>query len=58
MRPTPGELTTNVVDLSRISLFELRDSTDPVLLHSLGMVAEQAECGRAGVLQNQASASH
>ncbi|WP_410667607.1 hypothetical protein [Amycolatopsis sp. cmx-4-68] len=49
-----GEITTNMVDLSTLSLAELRDSDDPALLGSLRLVAGQAECGRAGVLQNQA----
>ncbi|WP_020641864.1 hypothetical protein [Amycolatopsis balhimycina] len=49
-----GEVTTSMVDLSALSLAELRDSDDPALLSSLRLVTGQAECSRTGVLQNQA----
>jgi hypothetical protein len=54
MRQSRGEVTTNLVDLTRLSLAELRSSSDPVLLRSLLLVAGRAECSRIGVLQNQA----
>lgn len=53
MRHVRGEVTTNVVDLTRLSLTELRSSDDPVLLRSLVLLASRAECNRTGVLQNQ-----
>jgi hypothetical protein len=49
-----GEITTSMVDLSTLSLAELRDCADPALLGSLRLVAGQAECSGTGVLQNQA----
>jgi hypothetical protein len=54
MRQARGEVTTNLVDLTRLSLAELRRSDDPVLLRSLVLVAGRTECSRTGVLQNQA----
>lgn len=48
-----GDLTTNVVDLTELSLAELRGSDDPVLLRSLTLVVGRMECSRMGVLQNQ-----
>ncbi len=58
MRQARGEVTTNMVDLSRLSLAELRSSDDPVLLRSLRLVAGRTECSRTGVLQNQAPEGH
>ena len=49
-----GEVTTDLVDLTRLSLAELRGSNDPVLLRSLLVVTGRTECNRIGVLQNQA----
>jgi hypothetical protein len=49
-----GELTTDMVDLSDLSLAEVRTSTDPVLLQSLDVLVGRMECSRTGVLQNQA----
>jgi hypothetical protein len=49
-----AEVTTNMVDLTGLSLIELRSSDDPVLLRSLLLVADRTECSRTGVLQNQA----
>jgi FXSXX-COOH protein len=49
-----GEITTRMVDLSSFSLAELRESEDPALLRSLRKLTGRAECGRTGVLQNQA----
>jgi hypothetical protein len=54
MRQARGEVTTHLVDLTGLSLFELRSSDDPVLLRSLLLVAGRTECSRTGVLQNQA----
>jgi hypothetical protein len=54
MRQARGEVTTNLVDLTGLSLFELRSSDDPVLLRSLLLVAGHTECSRTDVLQNQA----
>jgi hypothetical protein len=53
MRQRRGEVTTNMVNLTRLSLKELGSSVDPVLLRSLLTIAERAECGHTGVLQNQ-----
>ena len=47
-----------MVDLSRLSLAELRSSEDPVLLRSLRLVAGRTECSHTGVLQNQAPEGH
>ncbi|MGK3201413.1 hypothetical protein [Amycolatopsis sp. MEPSY49] len=49
-----GEVTTRMVDLSTVSLADLRLSDDPALRHSLRLVAGRAECSRTGVLQNEA----
>jgi FXSXX-COOH protein len=49
-----GEVSTNTMDLSAVSLSDLRDSDDPALLRSLRLVVGRTECGRTGVLQNQA----
>jgi hypothetical protein len=48
-----GEVTTNLVDLTGLSLDELRRSDDPVLLESLVLVADRADGNHPGVLQNQ-----
>jgi len=53
-----GEVTSNMVDLSRLSLIELRTSEDPVLLRSLRLVVGHTECSHTGVLQNQAPNRH
>jgi hypothetical protein len=54
MRHAKGEVTTSMVDLSALSLVELRSSDDPVLLRSLAVMVGRMECSRTGVLQNQA----
>ncbi|MFF1608292.1 hypothetical protein ACFVYA_10970 [Amycolatopsis sp. NPDC058278] len=54
MRRARGEVTTSMVDLSRLSLAELRSSADPVLLRSIRLVAGRTACSRTGVLDNQA----
>lgn len=54
MRGTMGEVTTRLVDLTSLSLAELRSSNDPVLLRSLELIAGCTECSSTGVLQNQA----
>jgi hypothetical protein len=48
-----GEVTTNVVDLTELSLAELRSSDDPVLLRSLTLVVDHLRCSGMGVLENQ-----
>lgn len=48
-----GEVATNVVDLSGLSLDELRYSDDPVLARSLQLLSGRAMCSQTGVLQNQ-----
>lgn len=48
-----GELATDMVDLTELSLAEVRSSTDPVLLQSLDVLVGRMECSRTGVLQNQ-----
>ena len=58
MRQVKGEVTTSVVDLTGLSLAELRRSDDPALLRSLQRVTGHAECGGTGVLQNQAPEGH
>jgi FXSXX-COOH protein len=55
MRRARGEVTTTMVDLSRLSLAELRGSEDPALLRSIQLVAGRTECSRTCVLQNQAT---
>ncbi len=45
--------TADVVDLTGVSLAELRSSDDPVLVRSLALLTWRAECGQTGVLQNQ-----
>jgi FXSXX-COOH protein len=52
MRQARGELTTNMVDLTGVSLKELRGSEDPALRRSLVLVVGRMECSRTGVLQN------
>lgn len=54
MRDTMGEVTTTLVDLTGVSLTELRSSNDPVLLQSLKLIADRTECSRMGLLQDQA----
>jgi hypothetical protein len=54
MRQARGAVTTRLVDLTKLSLAELRRSEDPVLLRSVLLVTARAECSRIGVLQNQA----
>jgi len=54
MRHVRGEVTTDLADLTGLSLPELRSSDDPVLLRSLRLFAGRTECNRTGVLQNQA----
>lgn len=53
MERAMGEVATNVVDLSGLSLDDLRYSADPVLARSLQMLSRRASCSRTGVLQNQ-----
>lgn len=53
MRSVSGEVATNVVDLTGLSLEELRSSDDPALVRSLALLTGRAECGQTGVLQNQ-----
>lgn len=53
MRVAFGDVTTSVVDVTGLSLHELRVSDDPALLQSLQVLAGRAECSRTGVLQNQ-----
>jgi hypothetical protein len=48
-----GEVTTNVVDLSGMSLDDLRYSDDPVLARSLQLLSGRAKCSQTGLLQNQ-----
>jgi FXSXX-COOH protein len=47
------EVVTNVVDLSGLSLDELRCSDDPVLVQSLRLLSDRTKCSRTGLLQNQ-----
>jgi hypothetical protein len=54
MSTVRGELATDMVDLTELSLAEVRSSTDPVLLQSLDVLVGRMECSRTGVLQNQA----
>jgi hypothetical protein len=54
MRHVRGEVATDMVDLTSLSLTELRSSDDPVLLRSLLLISGRVECNRTGVLQNQA----
>jgi FXSXX-COOH protein len=54
MRQATSEVTTDLVDLTGLSLAELRGTDDPVLQRSLRLVAVRTECSRIGVLQNQA----
>lgn len=58
MRQARGELTTNMVDLSGVSLAELRGCDDPALRRSLALVVGRMECSRTGVLQNQVRDEH
>ncbi|MGB3441505.1 MAG: hypothetical protein WBA97_22380 [Actinophytocola sp.] len=53
MSTVRGELTTDMVDLTELSLAEVRSSTDPVLLQSIDVLVGRMECSRTGVLQNQ-----
>jgi len=53
MSTVRGELATDMVDLTELSLAEVRTSTDPVLLQSLDVLVGRMECSRTGVLQNQ-----
>jgi hypothetical protein len=48
-----GEVTTNVVDVSGMSLSELRYSDDPALVRSLQLLSGRAKCSQTGMLQNQ-----
>jgi hypothetical protein len=48
-----GEVTTAVVDLSGLSLDEVRYSDDPVFARSLQLVPGRARCSQTGLLQNQ-----
>jgi hypothetical protein len=49
-----GELTTAIVDLTELSLAEVRTTSDPVFLNSLDLLVGRMECGQPGILQNQA----
>jgi FXSXX-COOH protein len=53
MRHARGELSTNMVDLTDVSLAELRGCEDPALRRSLVLVVGRMECSRTGVLQNE-----
>ena len=48
-----GEVTTNVVDMTGLSLEELRTSDDLVLARSIKIIAGRTQCSQTGVLQNQ-----
>lgn len=48
-----GEVDTNVLDLSGMSLDELRFSDDPMLARSLQLLSGRAMCSKTGVLQNE-----
>lgn len=48
-----SDVATDVVDLTRLSLAELRSSDDPALVRSLALVSGRAACGQTGVLQNE-----
>lgn len=54
MRQARDEVTTPMVDLTRMSLAELHRSDDPMLLRSLLLVADRTERSRTCVFQNQA----
>jgi hypothetical protein len=43
-----------MVDLTGLSMAELRLSEDPLLRRSVALITVRAECSRTGVLQNQA----
>jgi hypothetical protein len=58
MRQARGELTTNMVDLTSLSLKELPGCEDPALHRSLVLVVGRMECSRTGVLQNQVLDEH
>jgi hypothetical protein len=53
MERVMGEVNTNVLDLSGMSLDDVRFADDPILAHSLHLLAERAMCSNTGVLQNQ-----
>ncbi|HEX6358534.1 hypothetical protein [Actinophytocola sp.] len=53
MRTTRAEVTTSMVDLTGLSLDELRSSDDPVLLRSLSSIVGRTERSRIGVLDNE-----
>lgn len=48
-----GEVTTNVVDMTGLSLERLRTSDDLVLAQSIKIITGRAQCSQTGVLQNQ-----
>lgn len=53
MEPELDAVATNVVDLSGMSLAELRYSDDPVFAQSLQLLSGRAKCSQTGLLQNQ-----
>jgi len=54
MRQSPSELKSGLVDLTGMSLDEVRSSTDPALLRSVLVFADKTERSRPVSLQNQA----
>ena len=48
-----GELATRVVNVTGLSLEELRTSDDPALAESIRLLAGRARCSQTGVLQNE-----
>jgi hypothetical protein len=48
-----GEVDTNVLDLSEVSLAELRFSDHPMFARSLQLLTGRAMCSKTGVLQNE-----
>jgi hypothetical protein len=53
MRVGFGEVSTGLVDVTVLSLDELRTSDDPVLVDALQLLAGRTQCSQTGVLQNQ-----
>jgi hypothetical protein len=48
-----GEVITKVVDVTELSLKQLRASDDQGLIQSIEIITGRAQCSQTGVLQNQ-----
>ena len=52
MKLVPGEVATDVVDVTGLSLEEIRNSDDPAFVQSVALLGRRAPCSQTGLLQN------